>query len=113
MCNERLDSYRSFNLDEKELESKINNCLKSHKELGELIDYQYPSLDTADKEKNAIKLYQTKIIYPSCVRIYDGINYAHIGYDSNIGYDLTKLKDYTFVEKATSIIIKVPRKEIK
>ncbi|MEH2306110.1 hypothetical protein [Nostoc sp.] len=103
MCNECLDSYRSFNLDEKELKSKINNCLKSHKELGELIDYQYPLLDEADNQEVVIEPYPTQIIFPSCTKTYSGAMH----------YDLTKLKEYIFTEKATCIIVKIPLKEIK
>lgn len=59
------DDWFSINgsfLEKEELGSKINNCLKSHKELGELIDYQYPFLDEADKEKLAIEPYPKAIL---------------------------------------------------
>lgn len=103
ICREHLDRYSSFNLDEKELKNKINNCLKSHKKLGELIDYQYPLLDVADNQEVIIEPYPTQILFPSCTKTYSG----------SIHYDLTKLKEYIFTEKATSIIVKIPRKEIK
>lgn len=90
-------------LEKKELGSKINNCLKSHKELGELIDYQYPLLDEPDNQEVVIEPYPTQIIFPSCTKTYSGAMY----------YDLTKLKEYIFMEKATCIIVKIPLKEIK
>ncbi|MEH2124912.1 hypothetical protein [Nostoc sp.] len=94
--------YESYS-DKKELEILIKTYLKSHKELGQLIDYQYPLLDDTDNEKIAIEPYRTKIIFPSCTKTYDG----------GTQYDLAKLKEYEFTEKATCIIVKIPLKEIK
>jgi hypothetical protein len=90
--------YGNGKFTDEDLKLKIKDILKSYKEIGELYDlYDLYELEYKSPP------YPIAIIYPSCKQNYNGY----------MEYDMTKVKQYKFKEKATYINTKIPLKELK
>jgi hypothetical protein len=80
---------------DQEIKTAINKVLKSYKEVGEL--------DELDEQENTPPLYPISIIFPSCKQNYNGY----------MEYDMKKIRQDKFTEKAIYIKVKIPLKELR
>ncbi|AFZ60425.1 hypothetical protein H6G54_01520 [Anabaena cylindrica FACHB-243] len=90
--------YSKFEFTDEDLKSKIKDILKSYKEVSEL-----DKLCELDEPENTPLPYPIAIIFPSCKKKYNG----------DIEYDMKKVRQDKFTEKATCIRVKIPLKELK
>ena len=93
--------YDSYKFTDEELKSKIKDVLKSYKEAGELDELE--ESNESNEKENISFPYPIAISFPSCKKKYDGY----------IKYDMKKVRQDKFTEKATCIRVKIPLKELK